>query len=302
MKPDTSSSVRVLDYDGAGNATYRQDFWEGQGREYEDRVERIALGRLLQPATGQRLLELGAGFGRLSSFYTGYKQVILVDYAKSQLEEARAGLGDGKYIYVAANIYQLPFADASCDAAVMVRVLHHFADVPAALRQIRPALAPGAVFILEFANKRNLKAILRHLLGRQSWSPYTLDPVEFLNLHFDFHPQYIRAVLQEADFQLQRSLAVSYLRLGFLKRLLPTSLLVRMDSWLQLSGWLYSPSVFIQNTIAGSRPDRLPDNLFKCPACQHSDLTEDGEVLTCQQCGKGWSKAGGIYDFRQPVE
>jgi SAM-dependent methyltransferase len=246
-------------------------------------------------------LELGAGFGRLSSFYSGYEQVILVDYAKSQLEEARNRLGDEKYIYVAANIYQLPFTDASCDAAAMIRVIHHFADVPAALRQIRAVLSAGAVFILEYANKRNLKAMLRYGLGRQTWSPYTPEPVEFVKLHFDFHPHYIQNVLRGADFQVQRSLSVSYFRLGILKRLLPTSVLVQMDSLVQSSGWLYSPSVFTRSMTAGNRPTQLPEKLFKCPACRHTDLADDGDVLKCHQCGKGWSKANGIYDFRQSI-
>src|SRR5436190_18449871 len=126
MASQQNTTPPVLNYDDTGASTYRTDFWEGKGREYEDRVERIALERLLKPAQGKRLLELGAGFGRLSSFFTGYEQVILLDYSRSQLEYARSKLGDGKYLYVAANIYQLPIAKGACDAATMIRVLHHF--------------------------------------------------------------------------------------------------------------------------------------------------------------------------------
>ena len=43
-------------------------FWEGQGRDYEDQVERIALRRLL-PRHGGRVLEVGAGFRRLTNEY-----------------------------------------------------------------------------------------------------------------------------------------------------------------------------------------------------------------------------------------
>lgn len=55
----------IIDYE---NSTYRADFWEGRGRDYEDRVERIALRRLLR-VRGRRLLEVGAGFGRLTNEY-----------------------------------------------------------------------------------------------------------------------------------------------------------------------------------------------------------------------------------------
>ena len=53
---------RICDYEGS---RYRTDFWEGQNREYEDRVERVAMKKLLPPR-GERLVEIGAGFGRLA--------------------------------------------------------------------------------------------------------------------------------------------------------------------------------------------------------------------------------------------
>lgn len=295
------SSPPILDYDSAGGASYRADFWEGKGREYEDRVERIALKRLLQPASGRRLLELGAGFGRLSDFYAGYEQVILVDYARTQLLEARARLGDQKYLYVAANIYQLPIADEVCDAATMIRVLHHFSDVKAALRQVRAALAPGGLFLLEFANKRNLKALLRYAMGQQRWNPRSLEPIEFVKLHFDFHPDYIQAILREVGFANERNLAVSYLRLSLLKRLLPTTALVKLDALLQPSGLFYSPSIFTQNRVAGQRPPTLPEAVLKCPTCHSTAFDAEDVTLACKGCGKLWSNAEGIYDFRQPL-
>ncbi len=110
------------------------------------------------------------------------------------MRKARLGT-DKRYIYVAADIYHLPLADGSCDAAVMERVIHHMADVPAALRQIRAALAPGSPFVLEYASKRNLKAIVRYALRRQTWSPFDLEPVEFVKLNFDFHPAYMAQLL-----------------------------------------------------------------------------------------------------------
>ena len=79
----------ICDYEGS---TYRTDFWEGRGREYEDLAERIALGRLLPP-DGARLVEIGAGFGRLVDLYDGYQEVVLLDYSKSMLRQAQERLG-----------------------------------------------------------------------------------------------------------------------------------------------------------------------------------------------------------------
>ncbi len=100
---------------------------------------------------------------------------MLLDYAKSGLREAQERLGaSDRYIYVAADIYHLPLAPATCDTAVTVRVLHHLADIPAALRQIASRCSRAVRTCVEYANKRNLKAIARYLLRRAKWSPY--DP------------------------------------------------------------------------------------------------------------------------------
>ena len=80
----------ICDYEGSA---YRTEFW-GQGREYEDAVEREALRHLLPPA-GRRLVEIGIGYGRLADLYGGYDEVIFFDYALSQLRQAQELWGEG---------------------------------------------------------------------------------------------------------------------------------------------------------------------------------------------------------------
>src|SRR5512138_1594271 len=213
----------VCNYEGSD---YQSSFWDKGGREYEDRTEAIALRRLL-PKSGRLLLELGAGAGRNTPRYVGFDRIVLLDYSRTQLEQARQRLGQSdKYVYVAADVYRLPFVDGLFDAATMIRTLHHMADAPKALGQVEQALGTGGVFILEFANKLNLKAMLRYLLGRQKWSPYSLEPVEFTRLNFDFHPKAVRSWLQELGFKIERTLTLSHFRMGLLKRIVPTGVLV----------------------------------------------------------------------------
>ncbi len=294
------SSPPICDYEGS---EYRTNFWENQGRDYEDLVERVALRRLL-PERGRRVAHLGAGFGRMTSELSGFGQVIVLDYSRTMLREAQARLGrDSRYVYVAADIYHLPLADGSCDAAVMERVIHHMADVPAALRQIRAILAPGAPFILEYASKRNLKAILRYALRRQRWNPFDKQPVEFVPLNFDFHPAYMARCLREAGFRTERRLAVSYFRLSLLKRALPLQALVTLDRWLQPTGQLapFSPSVFTRNIAVGDTPPAaLNGPLFKCPHCG-TPLQDEGETVVCPRGDGRWALREGIYDFKEPL-
>ena len=156
-----------------------------------------------------------------------------------------------KYIYVAADIYRLPFRDRQFDAATMIRTLHHMADAPKALSQIRNVLQPNAVFILEFANKLNLKSILRYWLGRQDWNPFTLEPVEFVKLNFDFHPKAMRNWLEELGFSIEKTLTVSHFRLGLFKRIFPAKFLAALDGLLQPTGafWQFTPSVFVKAKV-----------------------------------------------------
>lgn len=297
-KPEPSHP-RICDYEGSN---YRDEFWGGKAREYEDRVERIALRRLL-PDGGQRLLEVGAGFGRLTDEYAAFEQVVLLDYSLSMLQNARRALGDSpRYVYVAADAYHLPFHPGVFDGATVIRVIHHMANVPKVLSQIRRVLVPEGAFILEYANKRNLKAIVRYALNRQIWSPYDLTPVEFVELNFDFHPEYMRYELQLANFTTERFLPVSFFRLEPLKRLLPTDVLVSLDGLLQLSGLLYSPSIFTSNTAKGDSPHNLDrESLFACPDCG-SELVQDGDTIRCERDGQRWAIRDGIYDFKAPLD
>ena len=188
------NTPKICDYEGS---TYRTDFWEGKGRNYEDRVERIALRRLL-PKGGRRLLEIGAGFGRLTGEYENFEQVVVLDYSLSQLQYAQERYGrSDQFVYVAADAYKLPFRAGVFDAATMIRVIHHMADVPKALEQIRNVLTPDATFILEHANKQNLKAMLRYALGRQDWSPYTHEPVEFVEELEGLSDHAVRAIMRD---------------------------------------------------------------------------------------------------------
>ncbi len=299
----------LCDYEGSD---YQQRFWEQGGREYEDRVEAIALRRLLQDAQGAWLLEVGAGAGRNTPRYTGFRRVVLLDYSRTMLRQAQARLGrEGRFLYVAGNAYTLPFMDGFFDAATMIRVLHHMAEPARVLAEVRRVLRPGGLFILEFASKRHLKAILRYLLGRQTWSPFTREPVAIAPLNFDFHPRAVEDWLRTAGFRIERRLTVSHFRLALLKRLVPTGLLVALDALAQLTGdwWQLTPSVFVRAVAQGagepgsatgpaSAADAPP---FRCPACGFGPLPQHEDRLPCPHCGRVWAVRDGIYDFKEPL-
>ncbi|NPV85439.1 MAG: methyltransferase domain-containing protein [Anaerolineae bacterium] len=293
----TTNLPPICSYEGSD---YQTAFWEQGGRAYEDAVEALALRRLL-PAQGRLMLELGAGAGRNTPRYHGFERVILVDYSRTQLEQAQQRLGSSwRYVYVAADIYRLPFVDGLFDAATMIRTLHHMADARRALMQVRRVLQAEAVFILEFANKRNLKAILRYWLRRQQWNPFSLEPVEFAALNFDFHPVAVRGWLSECGFTIERQLTVSHLRVGVLKRLLPLKVLVVLDGLFQWTGelWQLTPSVFVRSRATGQTSNVQAGAFFACPACDATPIADTPPELVCPLCGRRYPVVNGIYDFR----
>jgi SAM-dependent methyltransferase len=282
----------LCDYEGYD---YEGAFWPG--RDYEDAVERIALGKIL-PRSGERLVEVGAAFGRLADLYHGYERVVLLDPAKSLLRRARERLGeDRRFLFVVGDAYRLPLSTNAFDVAVTVRVLHHLTDVPAAFREVHRILSPQGRYVLEYANKRNLKEIIRFLLGRSDRRPFSSEPVEYVPLHFNFHPSYIEHELRAAHFDVERSLAVSSLRVALLKRVIPQPWLIRADGVLQgpTAPLRLAPSMFLR--ALAEKAGRKSDRLFRCPACGGEELDEGGSSLSCVQCGRDWPIEDGIYDF-----
>ena len=293
----------ICNYEGS---RYRTEFWDTT-RAYEDAAEHIAM-RALLPPKGRTLIEIGAGFGRMADLYAGYETVVLFDYARTQLEQAVERLGETRaegephYLFVQGDFYHLPFVAGLFDTVTMVRTLHHAADAPAVLRGISDILGPGGAFVLEFANKLNLKAIARYILRRQSWSPFDPEPVEFVALNFDFHPRWMWTQLEHSGLRREATRTVSHFRIDILKRLVPTRLLAALDALAQPTGalWQLSPSVFTRARAGAGKSGAPAGTFFRCPACGAPLGAPPQDAFHCA-CGKVWQREGHIYNFRDPV-
>ena len=102
----SQGTTPICDYE---DSQYQTEFWEHGNREYEDRVERIALKYLL-PKSGSKCLEVGAGAGRLTRELDAFDNIVVLDYSTTQLQQAQSRLGrEARYTYVAADAYNLPF-------------------------------------------------------------------------------------------------------------------------------------------------------------------------------------------------
>ncbi len=293
LKP--KSAPPICDYE---DSPWRTEFWPG--REYEDRAERIAVAHMLPPR-GARLCEIGAGFGRLADFYRGYDRVSLLDYSRSMLRDARARLqNDPRFLFVAADLYNLPLADSALDTAVTVRVLHHVTDIPRAFAEIARVVRPQGTYLTEFANKQHVKARLKYALTHRGANPNDLEPYEFVKLNFDFHPRYINNELRKNEFVIRDQRAVSTFRIALLKRLIPARFLAALDGILQspISNLQLSPSIFLHSQSVKPGAPALTAALWRCPACGSNDIAESPDGLTCRACSRVYPIVDGMIDFK----
>jgi ubiquinone/menaquinone biosynthesis C-methylase UbiE len=225
---------------------YRDVFWKD--RHYEDRADRTAI-RALLPPRGERIADVGAGYGRLAREYLGYREITLLDPSEAHVAAAvEQYRGEPRIRVLRGDAYDLPFEDGSLDALVCVRVMHHLEDPVAVFREFARVLRPGGTLVLEFANKRNLKSIARWAIRRQSWSPWTLEPFEYRPLHFDRHPGKVNRQLRAAGLRVDRRLAASLFRFPLLSRHVRPGLLAAVERPLQylLGPLAPGPSVFVR--------------------------------------------------------
>src|SRR5437868_11560466 len=113
-------------------------------------MRRVALALLAHNLDGQRqrrILDAGCGTGGTTVELRRFGDVVGIDLAWEALEPARGrGLGQ----LAQASIEQLPFGDATFDAATSFEVVYHLgvANDAAALSEIRRVLKPGGLFLL----------------------------------------------------------------------------------------------------------------------------------------------------------
>lgn len=233
-------------------------YWEG--RDYEHGSEVIAIKGFLEKIPKiTKILEIGAGYGRLvPSYLFRAKRTILTDPSSVLLKLARENLQDKNIKFIHTGIENLPnkIRGKSVDVVILVRVLHHLDDTDKAFAIIHKILKNRGYFVLEFANKCHFKATLLEFLRGNFTFAHEIFPkdlrtkrskkkgdIPFLN----FHPDVIKDKLKEAGFNIITTRSASNFRSSFLKNILPTSLLLSIEKFLQpiLAKVNFGPSIFI---------------------------------------------------------
>ncbi len=148
----------------ARRAAVAQAYFDKNAAEW-DRIRLLHVGErdveeaileALGPGPYELLLDLGTGTGRILELASGRaRQLTGIDSNREMLKCARvrqdkAGLANCNVRL--ADIYNLPFPEASADAVLIHQVLHFLADPKAALAEAARVLKPdGRLAIIDFA-------------------------------------------------------------------------------------------------------------------------------------------------------
>lgn len=210
-------------------------YWDG--RDYEQAAEEIMINKMLDGKKFKKAVDVGGGYGRLSVVLRQYSdEVTLAEPSQQQLDIAKEFLKNKpKVIAKLAQAEKLPFKDGELDLAMVVRVLHHLPNPLPAFEEIHRVLKKDGYFLIEFANYANFKNRVKHAakLKKLPVDPVDIrsaenqrdDEIPFVN----HNPKTVSKQLAQTGFKLEKTLSVSNFRSPTLKKILPKSVLVKLE-------------------------------------------------------------------------
>jgi ubiquinone/menaquinone biosynthesis C-methylase UbiE len=135
---------RVLSWEEAQSFDRLAELYDRLGELSDDPVG--AWLPSILPATGKHALDLGCGAGRHAVILAGhFVQVDAVDLSAAMIRLARRKRHRENITYLQADV---PDLHGSYDLIVSSATLHHVADLPGTLRQLKNLLAPGGRAVL----------------------------------------------------------------------------------------------------------------------------------------------------------
>jgi trans-aconitate methyltransferase len=136
------------------------------------------LVQLLDPKTGERILDLGCGTGYLSQLIADAgARVTGIDHSVDMIEKARAVYPGIDFRVASATDFH--FADPF-DAVFSNAVLHWVKDKQSAIDRVSENLKTGGRFVLEMGGKDNVKSIMdatKKMLSKYGYRQQSVDEV-----------------------------------------------------------------------------------------------------------------------------
>ena len=152
---------------------YREDEYGSHILVELERARRFNLwqGQTLRPYVGDRVLEIGAGIGNLTSQFIPRELYIASDINPHYLQYLRSYSFGKPYVRVlevdAGNLVHFHDLEGQFDTALLINVLEHLPDEQSALRSLWSALEPGGRLVVLVPQHPALFGTLDVALGHQ---------------------------------------------------------------------------------------------------------------------------------------
>lgn len=236
-------------------------------RDYEHISEVIALSNFLKNIKHSELtIDIGGGFGRLTPYYRSHaKEIILSDPSAKLLKLAKKRIKSDNIQFKHASFDKLPkkIKKNSADLVLLIRVLHHIDNPKEVIEVACQLLKKNGHFIIEFANKRHLKAAITEFFRGNFTFILDIFPKDIRSKSskkkktipfFNYHPDKIRDILKNCGFQIIEERSVSNIRLPIIKKIVPLKIQLLIERVLQkpFAKYCLGPSIFI---LAQKRDD-----------------------------------------------
>ncbi len=135
-------------------------YWQGWReapnpyRQFKSERDRCLALEALQLREGDRVLEVGCGYGWITRALLGSARIrwVGVDLSESMIRELRASLAEYKPDAFVGDAYHLPFPAESFDKVLCSGVLMHVADEFATLKEMVRLLRPGGRLVCSMNN------------------------------------------------------------------------------------------------------------------------------------------------------
>jgi ArsR family transcriptional regulator len=162
----------------------------------------------LLPHPPGRLLDIGTGTGGLlARAAPQIKSGLGIDASRTMLSLARTRLADAGFGHCSvrlADMYRLPLADASFDAATLCMVLHHAEDPTAVLAEAARVLRPGGALLIAELDHYTDPILIAPLSHR--WPGFSPDQIAALLTAAGFTPDPLIRLSSPIDVLIWRAL------------------------------------------------------------------------------------------------
>ena len=284
--------------------------WEG--REKVNSLEKIILSSFLKTSDCSRILELGTGNGRLTSTIQHYaKQYVGSDINKEFLAQVKSKSNMEDAIFLASNLYHLPFADNSFSCIVMIRVFNFVSQPFQVLRDLSRILVPGGFLLISINPKPSLATIVddfklhmaeSKVKSRESKS-VTFSRLNISEVHpassptFAFKRNFIEQLFHKNNLSVRRKISSGLEDYSLLKRI-PLNFYLKIGTMFNF--FPLFPTTFFLLQKKQDKVIPLPDihNILKCPKCGSGiTLKDDLSDHTCAECSSVYLMDKDILDM-----